>query len=114
MSRRFGWLLVVAASLVGIFMITRASAVQGDAEDKTATDAATLLRRIAALEQRVATLEERPPAAIIPPALQNTKPNPEIPRNWGAGQINGQTFYFIPLSGGNTLPQQRAPSAPAK
>jgi hypothetical protein len=94
MSRHYRWPLL-AAVLVGIFMIARASAVPGDAEDKTATDATTLLRRIAALEQRVATLEERPQIVQAPAA----RPVPEVPRSWSSLQFNGQTVYIVPLSG---------------
>jgi hypothetical protein len=107
MSRHFRWPLISAA-LVGVLMISRASAVPGDAEEKTATDATTLLRRITALEQRVATLEERPQIVQAPAA----RPTPEVPRSWSSSQFNGQTVYIVPLGGEKTFRAQQ-PSATA-
>jgi hypothetical protein len=111
MARSCRWPLVFAVELVGMFMIARASSVQGEGESANAADSTSLLRRIAALEERVAELEKRPPvvqyAAAPAPAAKS-----EVPKNWGSTQFNGQTVYFVPLNGGAS--SQKPLAAPAK
>ncbi len=94
------WPLVIAFTLIATLVIARTSLVQGGSDDPQPIEpTAALLKRIQALEDRVATLEKIPLAAQIP----HGKNPAEVPRNWGSSQINGQTVYIVRLSTGGAL-----------
>ncbi len=52
-----------------------------------------LLDRVAKLEARVAQLEGRQPQ-IVP----YSQPAQSLPKDWQRGEINGLTFYIVPLA----------------
>ena len=119
-TRRF-W--IAAGATLGV--VSAMLAANGPCEPRnTDGDVQALQKQVAELEARIKTLEDRleklespgkPPLASLPrlaarpPKLNQpgaSVPMPGfLPRNgqrpkiWGQGEINGWTFYYIPLGG---------------
>jgi hypothetical protein len=63
-------------------------------ESKAADPVAMLLRRVEALESRVATLERERPSSIAPSSIGQ----PATSENWRSFEFNGQMIYFEPTA----------------
>ena len=56
------------------------------------------------LKARIRELEARRPVVEVPPGRGDKPRNlaePGVPRHWVPREFNGETFYLIPLKGGN-------------
>jgi hypothetical protein len=84
--------VIVVFSIATTITIAGTSLVRSAADEKRPADSvAALVRRIEALENRVETLEKLPRYVQIPGGTK-------VPPNWGSSEINGQTFYVVPLT----------------
>ena len=88
-------------------------------EPKVADPVAMLLRRVEALEGRVAQLEKRPPQAISPysPLAPSPPEQRRAPENWRPFEFNGQTIYIVPATKNGATqapPTNRPTSAPSR
>ncbi|HEV2970566.1 MAG TPA: hypothetical protein VGY55_11405 [Pirellulales bacterium] len=63
-------------------------------ESRTADPVALLVRRVEALENRVATLERARQSPIAPSSIGQ----PATPENWRSFEFNGRTIYVVPTS----------------
>jgi len=98
-------IVLAASGTVGIWLSA------SDAPQPNGNDAAAirqLLDRVAKLEAGIAQLERRQPQMVMPyaPSAQS------VPADWQRGEINGLTFYIVPLGSSQSGQRKQAKGMP--
>jgi hypothetical protein len=118
--RRITSSLFLTAIMASAIVVGTSLVRGGGDEPRVADPLSLLVRRVEALENRVAQLERGPqpatgpyPPVSPPPSEQN-----RVPENWRPFQFNGQTSYIVPITTSSTTdspPTNRAmPAHPAR
>ena len=89
-------------SIVGAFaLLCIAFAVAGVAHEeggpKPVPDVQLLLKRLEALEARVAELEQRRATVVLSEAQVPEPVGRELPKGWRKKEFNGIPYYIVPL-----------------
>jgi hypothetical protein len=108
--------LLFSSAIMAGAIVVGASLVQGGGDEPKAADQfSLLLRRVEALEGRVAQLENGPKPAIAPysPVAPSPSDSSHIPENWRKFEFNGQTVYIVPTitNGATQSPPISRPTA---
>lgn len=98
--------IVLAAS--GTFGIWLSASETPQPSGNDAAAIRQLLDRVAKLEARVAQLEERQPQIVVP----YSQPAQSAPKEWQRGEINGLTFYIVPLGSSQSGQRNQAQGMP--
>ena len=109
--------LLIALASGALAMAFLTAAVDQENRAASAGEVETLRKRVAALERKLASLEDRlqgqrnrapmTPFQPVPPGVWRTNwqsprglnlplPAPAPPEHWGKGEFRGQPFYLIP------------------
>jgi hypothetical protein len=117
--RRVTSKLFLSTIMVGGIVVGASLVRGGGDEPKAADPMSVLLRRVEALEGRVAQLEKRPPQAIAPysPLAPSPPEQGRAPENWRPFEFNGQTIYIVPATTNGATqapPTIRPTSAPSR
>jgi hypothetical protein len=100
-----GVIVLAAGGTVGIWL-SASETPQPNGND--APVIRQLLDRVAKLEARVAQLEERQPQIVVP----YSQPAQSVPKDWQRGEINGLTFYVVPLGSSQSGQRKQAKGMP--
>ena len=112
--------LLFSSAIVFGAIIVGTSLVRGNGDEPRGADPLTLLvRRVEALENRVAQLEKGPQPAIgsYSPVAPSPPEQNRVPENWRPFQFNGQTSYIVPITTSGPIPSPpttRATLAPTR
>jgi hypothetical protein len=110
MRSRFVGLAAIALAAVGVVGIWLKASESPQPKGNGDPIVKQLLDRVAKLEARVAQLEERQPQIVVP----YSQPAQSVPKEWQRGEINGLTFYIVPLASSQSGQRNQAQGIPGE
>ena len=117
--RRITSLLFLTAIMASAIVVGTSLVRGGGDEPRVADPLSLLVRRVEALENRVAQLEKGSQSAIgsYSPVAPSPPEQNRVPENWRPFQFNGQTSYIVPITTSGPIPSPtntRATPAPTR
>lgn len=84
------------------WLVEKAGKAQKNSPDTAPAQVQKLLERVTQLEARVKALEQKQPYIVLPPntgAPNGRQPHGSLPNGWLRQEINGMSYYIVPLEG---------------